>query len=317
MWITYKTAIFSAALVGLAVILTGEATALAPPTCTMAPYGTLLSADAMADDRIGEDAVVGVHFPGGEGFIDWEGEYPPMAFELADSDGGELSYTEPNLRLRDRQLHLYEPPHPLDFGTWEIDGMDHSWRVHVLPTPEQSLVMEADVTVDVTDSPFIRETYVTMEDRARHSLRLTVPIPQEWIDWEPALDEDVLLAVRLSVDEPVEMTPLVDGDGFRVADGRPVVSYSSWLYECWAPITVDWYGGDTLHGLIWPVGLDPEDISLHFEVTLAGPHQKVEQVHGDSSVGCTAVSTGSPLGLKTTLLLLLGMVLFRCRVRRD
>ena len=274
----------------------GYVFAIEPPQCELEIYGAEIS-DVPRDGELSgvdyNEKLFAIHFPGGEYIVDSSEGEPPGELELA-SDGAELlTVQEPTEMLHARRLHLYHSDAEIGAGSWQVVGRENSSAIEVLDPPEEALVAEGSPEVDIRESSVIRESYTTRAEQAEQALRIQIPLPEEWMEWESSLENNSLFVVRFEVDEKPESSPLEEDDYVRISSERVINAYDGRMSDCWDQITEDWYGRETLHGLVWPVGMDPSVVSLRFDVALEEYREDVDAYYGPIEENGTSADAGA------------------------
>ncbi len=187
---------------------------------------------------------------------------------------------------------FYNKDTVVDAGEWTLTDDEGDLGVyHVFPAIEESLIATAVFEGKVEDRKMYEDD--TRDVQLNGSLYGTVTIPASWKAWYPALDNDMLFVVRLSLTEAPDLDALRVTD--MVINSRsgtiPVMKVRN---DCWSGPNIDWMHASTLYGVIWPLGADPHQISMRFEQDLETFQQEALELippqSEDTKSGCAATS---------------------------
>ncbi|TXD31380.1 hypothetical protein FRC96_21205 [Lujinxingia vulgaris] len=321
-----------------------EAGAMEPPYC---PFdilgGTTLGEGVMADE--GEPLTLYVH-----GYPDelWQADpenYPDTLIATHATGERTVSLSRISALPLDNQegIATYGADEGLlDTGRWDLSYEDEPvGQFNAYPPPIDRLVLPFSTPqAYVQDSESARD-YLDRNQRARATLQVILPVPGEWKAWHADLHDGALVAVRLGVDAPPSTSvDYTTNTGFTLTSSGEIEVFSPEL-SCWPGRNANWIDGGTLHGLIWPVGTDPEAVSVRFELDLAELQRDFDAIYGDDfadtggggndagnreddasesinrptgqSRGCGSTGNATPEHLALSLLMLLGTM---CVVKR-
>lgn len=261
-----------------------DAAAVEPPDCEPELYGASISDRALEEGGagVGDGADFAVYFVGDDYWRGGAGEFPPVELKLTSPGETLLQLQEFEESSGESPLYFYRGNEALERGSWGVEGFSDSSTIEVLRPPEEPINIEVSPVVRVLDSPIVRDNYSTLGEQAEYALQVKIVLPQEWTDRMEEVGNGTIFAVRLSLDEEPEATSLTKEDFVRVSREGDLLVYDGGDGGCWENITVDWYSRDKLYGLIWPLGLAPEEASLRFEVDLAAPGEQVDAIYGAS-----------------------------------
>src|SRR5690554_233694 len=176
-----------------------------PPDCPFQILGgTTLGGTATIDE--GEPLTLYFHGYPDEPWQEDLASYPESIVAIHESGERSVSVSRINAFSLNHEeaLAVYQADEGLlDVGRWSlsVDGVPFG-QFNAYPRNEDRLVLPTSLAQAVVQDSELARDYLNRNQRARSTLQVILPVPEEWTAWHPDVHDGALMAVMLGVDTP-------------------------------------------------------------------------------------------------------------------